>query len=81
MHLSQTLVVRLRAPRGGIGALVHRTCLSTNRARWPMHLSQTLVGSTRTHGVDEGKIRVHSCAPRLPNLERGALQCPHLLPL
>ena len=56
-------------------------CLSSNGARWPMHLSQTLVVSTHAHGVDEGKIRVHSCAPRLPNLERGALRCPHLLPL
>ena len=46
-----------------------------------MHPSQTLVVSTHAHGVDEGKIRVHSCAPHLPNLERGALRCPRLLPL
>eukprot|EP00959_Pyramimonas_sp_CCMP1952_P411759 8628812-Pyramimonas_sp.AAC.1 len=32
-----------------------------------------LVVSTHAHGVGEIKIRVHSCAPRLPNLERGAL--------
>ena len=71
----------MRAPRGGVWALVHRACLSPNWARWPMHPSQTLVVSTHAHGVDEGKIRVHACAPRLPNLERGALRCPHLLPL